>query len=611
MQKVAEELAANHTLEEIEAMQAEAAKPQEEDRLAAFARENDTPEGYEAFHDLIFGVKQTEHSKVWIRQIYEDHARGGGTVIFAHRDSAKTTDITQGFAAFRIGQDAIKSSTLLQVSDEIANRNSRVVARMIEENPQWKKIFPEVVPDEKSGWGVKTGFYVKDKGNLNWDVERTRFKDPAFVGGGVLSSAIGMRITGLFIVDDVHDLKNTRSPTKFETVKATVFSEYMPMLTKDVSMPEDMQKSWKIFVGTPWEEDDVLDKASKLNNYSTVATPVYQEVEGPPVTPDSWVGCDKDDRAAWFHKDKEGDSQELIGGKWVLGNWKKVPAPMDHSEDFAQDVDPLSLPMYYPRYNTWIRANWPEKFDLKYIEEKWDEAGGDIEFARMFLLDLTLSGERIFTWQDFDSDQVNVNWPMSLGVDFANIMKDSKKPERFRSNFALAVVADTPFGPIVVGGDYGRYTADDGEGLIMTRQGVYQNYRTTIIEGDGKGELFYHYFLRRNPSAVRTRMETTGGRGKTQRLEMELQPWLANGIVRVSDADDTYLNALRKEMRNFPHGSSTDALDALYWALFSMPHALNLRRYEMKEGQLPSTLPNQQKRTTHSPWGAGLGAKKS
>jgi hypothetical protein len=174
-QRQAEELARTYTVEELEKMRGVKRDTSEIAEMARFARENDSPEGYEVFHELIFGVPQTEHSKKWIRQIYKDHERGGGTVIFAHRDSAKTTDITQGFAAFRIGQEPLKSNVLLQVSDEVSNKNSRVIGRIIAENPRWRTIFPNIMPEEKGPWGVKTGFYVRDLNNPNWDIDRTRF----------------------------------------------------------------------------------------------------------------------------------------------------------------------------------------------------------------------------------------------------------------------------------------------------------------------------------------------------------------------------------------------------------------------------------------------------
>lgn len=581
----------NFTIEELAAMGGTSRGALTRKELVLIAQKNDNVEGFEAYFNVVFGLPLVDHARHWIDNCYISYSRGGGLVIYAHRDSAKTTVLTHAWASWRIGKEPLKSSILLQVGDAIASRNTKVVARIIEVNPGFREIFTEIVPDEKAGWGVDTGFYVTDDGDPDFATKRTATKDPSYIGAGIGSAAIGMRPTGQFLVDDIHDYQNTSSPRKFETVMNKLTSEYMPMLTLDPSQPKESQKTWKIFIGTPWVEGDALDFASGLRNYATIATALYVEIPGPPVAAEDYEICDIDERNAWFVADEEGEDSLIEDREIKKGWWKRVKYPAGYSEDFLKHADVLDRPMYYPRFSKWIIVNWPEKFSLKYIEEKWAEAGGDIEFYRMYLLDLAMSEKRIFTWQEFDKDLVIPTWNMYLGCDFANVMADVNKPEKYRSNYALAYIADAPGGPVITGGRVGKFTADQGEGLIVDAIRVFPNYRTCVIEGDGKGELFYHYFLKRNPGAVRVRMETTGGRGKRERLGNELQPWFANGIVRISDADDQFLNQLRKEMRNYPFGKSDDCLDAVYWALFAMRHLLTMRKFESKE-QLKKRIPD-------------------
>ena len=81
----------------------------------------------------------------------------------------------------------------------------------------------------------------------------------------------------------------------------------------------------------------------------------------------------------------------------------------------------------------------------------------------------------------------------------------------------------------------------------------------------------------------------TGGKGKKERLERQMGPWFENGTVRISDADTPFLNALRKEMDDYPHGTM-DCMDSVYWALRQMPDILIIKAE-------PDRLPSRMKKT--------------
>jgi phage terminase large subunit-like protein len=69
---------------------------------------------------------------------------------------------------------------------------------------------------------------------------------------------------------------------------------------------------------------------------------------------------------------------------------------------------------------------------------------------------------------------------------------------------------------------------------------------------------------------------STKGKGKAQRLEHQMSPWFESGIVKISDADTPFLNALRKEMRQYPNSRTLDCMDAVYWALRMIPEVLKM-----------------------------------
>jgi phage terminase large subunit-like protein len=101
---------------------------------------------------------------------------------------------------------------------------------------------------------------------------------------------------------------------------------------------------------------------------------------------------------------------------------------------------------------------------------------------------------------------------------------------------------------------------------------MFRGHTLTVVEGDGKGEEFIQT-IRRNPG-LRILALKTGGKRKSARLEKGLQPALASGQVKISDANTPFLNALRKELADYPHSRHDDTMDAVYWALRGMPDVL-------------------------------------
>ena len=179
-------------LEQLQALAAEKmADPLQADAfrhavLVQAARELDDQDGFAAFYEVIHGKPMPTHATKWVKYIYkardaiaatkaklDELKKAGveadpkqfedekqGCVIEAFRGSTKTTTITVTFTAFQIGHHPEKTNLLIQVADDIAQDNTASIAGIIQDNAGWKKVFPNVVPDEAKGWGAG-GYNVK------------------------------------------------------------------------------------------------------------------------------------------------------------------------------------------------------------------------------------------------------------------------------------------------------------------------------------------------------------------------------------------------------------------------------------------------------------------
>jgi predicted phage terminase large subunit-like protein len=219
---------------------------------------------------------------------------------------------------------------------------------------------------------------------------------------------------------------------------------------------------------------------------------------------------------------------------------------------------------------------WAEKFGPPEVEVQ-KKLNGRLEFARMFLLDLTAARNRYFKYQPYPSSEIRYTWPMVGGVDYASSGDAYKNVEGKGDYFAMAYVAKLPGGgAVVVDGVVDHCTQAQAESYVVRAQEIYPGWLQSSVEAVGKGDDFVQV-IRRNPT-LRVIPQQAGRRKKEIRLEKEMSPWLENGIVRVSDADTPFLNELRRELDNYPEHTHDDALDALYYALRAMPDVLSLPR---------------------------------
>jgi len=478
--------------------------------LVLLAAGDDSPESFAAFYELVFGGQPPEHVvDEWIGPLYEARKEGKGVVIEAFRGSTKTTTLTIAFTAYRIGKQPERANLLIQVGDDTAADNTRQIADIIENSPAFKLVFPHVEPDRERGWGA--GGYEVKRGDMDYSAWRdlcAKRKDPTLLGVGYKSrEIIGRHPDGVLIVDDIHDENNTFSERELSTVRRILTGTIFPTLTED---------TWKVFVGTPWVENDVLHYTASTGEFVHIKTPVSR------------------------------------GDKYT----------------------------------------WPDKFGKKEVEKQKNLAGS-IEFARMFMLDLTASQNKVFKYMTFPNSNVRPNWPVVAGVDYAGTRENlTQKKMGERDYFAIAYVAKLPGGgAVVIDGVLEKCSQAEAEGYVKRGQEIYPNYLTAVVEGDGKGDDFIQV-ISRNPGLKILPMKTKG-KGKEIRLVRRMSPWLESGMVRISDAETPFLRELRKELDMYPMSRYDDALDALYWALMGMPDVLRVPRLD--DELLPEYMPEEKK----------------
>ena len=227
---------------------------------------SDTPFGFSVFYSVMSNQILPAHCAWWIDEMYFAEEHGMGFANEAFRGSLKTTIITNYFTAYRMGLYPKRSNLFAQANNDKATMNSKFVADLVANSNEWKLFFPSIRPDEDMGWGAK-GHFVQRIDMDYGKFRRGADKDPSLIGAGYKSSDIlGMHPTGLLIVDDINDLKNTRSKRELDAVVGKWEAEIRPAAI--------IGETFEIYNFTPWVPGDVGDIIKKENNVHHIQTPI-------------------------------------------------------------------------------------------------------------------------------------------------------------------------------------------------------------------------------------------------------------------------------------------------------------------------------------------------
>ena len=229
----------------------------------------------------------------------------------------------------------------------------------------------------------------------------------------------------------------------------------------------------------------------------------------------------------------------------------------------------MKIPVYEEVDDVKVYA-WPEEFGEKQVKIEKDMAG-DIEFARMFLLDLTktkglvLKKEWLQTWPEYRPD-----WQTVIGIDYTS----TEDPRKQRGDyFALTVGKIIPGGKGVVLIDGAREKVSHAEAqmLAIAWCGKYQNLYGLGVEAILQGQMFYNDLL--NNAELRSMgvipLPVRFNKSKGYRFEKIMAPLFQRGRIYILEEEKTHLRLFEEEWMNWQGDAledvhPNDILDSVY-----------------------------------------------
>jgi len=234
----------------------------------------------------------------YTRYLYLTWKTSGRLSIRAPWGSGKTI-ILLGFLAWVIGLNPSIRIKMICASKDLAVERVDTIRSWIENDEDYRFIFPEVVP-HPSDWG-KSGFKVAKKDPITGEIKGlVGATDKTLSAYGVTSSGIGGRVD-LLVFDDLCDRRDVDSPAIRAQRKYHVRSVWLGRLDVGGAV---------ISIATPWHTDDAIAQFTKPeekdgSEFPTISYQVSQDLDRFIINYENWIdslpdGPDTLDLPPWF-----------------------------------------------------------------------------------------------------------------------------------------------------------------------------------------------------------------------------------------------------------------------------------------------------------------------
>jgi len=499
------------------------------DVLRLQAQSDSGVDGFRAYYECLHGSPLQPHNDREAEKAFKAFDIHEIYVYLGFRGCRKTTTFLITLGSFLHGHFPAGTGVITGAADPNAKLIAKSIAMIIDLHPEFKKIFPHVIPYKERGWGAE-GYWVRDNrvSVEEWARQQAKVNDPSFVGGGYKSSEINGKHPDLYLgVDDLHDIDSSVSVSEREYIKKVFFTQIMPTIVKG--------KTKIIMTGVPFAHDDTYATLKKSSGVQFTEIPVMKRVaEGT----EGAVHIDGVNA-------KTGVVYDDIVGWWLLTE----PNIMN-----AQQV----------------------------LDER---SRGKGAFWQMYMIDIEIAKSAPLIYYLYPHDKISYSWPTVGGADPTNVEPDKEVGGEKGSNFALCYLAKTPEGgAVVVDGVLKRMGIVAAKDAILQAQSMFSNWRFTGVENAGGGAVFLQY-LHTDPKirAVASNLSTPGKKGiadKKTRFLTETHPWIEGAVIRISDLETPFNMALRYLCDNFwdvdKKHPCMDAGDALYHAAKLIPEVLRI-----------------------------------
>ena len=485
--------------------------------------------GFMAYYEIIHGEMLLDHNKRETQKIFKAFDDNDIYVYLGFRGCRKTTTFLITLGSFLHGHFPEQTAVITGAADPNAKLIAKSIAQIIDLHPEFKKVFPHVIPYKERGWGAE-GYWIRNSriSVEEWARKQAKVNDPSFVGGGYKSSEINGKHPSLYLgVDDLHDIDSSVSVSEREYIKKVFFTQIMPTVIKG--------QTKIIMTGVPFANDDTYAILKQSGGVSFSSLPAMKRV-----------------------------AEGTEGAVYIDG------------------INPNTKVVYDDIVGFWILTE-PKLMNVEQVINERSRGKG--AFWQMYMVDIAIAKSSPLIYYLYPHDKISYDWPTVGGADPTNVEPDKEVGGQKGSNFALCYLAKTPEGgAVVIDGVLKRMGIVAAKDAILQAQTIFKNWRTTGVENVGGGAVFLQY-LRTDPKVKCQDSDLSNPdkkriADKKTRFLTQTHPWVESAVIRISDLETPFNMALRYLCDNFwdvdVKHPSMDAGDALFHAAKLIPEILRI-----------------------------------
>lgn len=297
------------------------------------------------FFQFMTTHKPGSHQQEWNKAVLNNEK----VMITCPRQFGKTDWAIMTLAWF-MGHSPWNTNVIISVSGDVAKQRLNVLSLHIANNPRYKLVFPWMAIDPRKPWRQSAINFLDERmrysefsqRQIELGVDKTH---SLLAASPDMNTLIGNRISGIALIDDLHDDKHINSPGLREKAIQFYESTYINCLTLEAK---------SIIIGTRWAADDIIgyirSKIPLGGNYN------YKDIDIPAERLEIKEGIDEFGnptqetiRVATFPErfPMERLDKLRVSPRYDVDYMNKV-ASSEHSQFEVEKMKPL--PEFFPEY---------------------------------------------------------------------------------------------------------------------------------------------------------------------------------------------------------------------------------------------------------------------
>lgn len=488
-----------------------------------------------AFAETVFDYTPAIHHREITASLMDESRKR--VLVVVPPNFAKSTYASEIYPAWYMGKNPDHSTLLIASGKDQSIKYSSIIRATVDYNPMYKKVFPELEPDESMGW-TKDTLYVKNRKPGN--------PHPNILSAGVEAKTILGSRANLIVVDDPTTQTQALSERELDKQK-----EWF----RDTLMTRLQPGGRVIVILTRWHANDLASMLIQDLNFEVVHMPAIGDTER---------GAYADHIPSMKLNTVKSLNMENLPPR-VLTQLQNTKARFEQ-EGFEAEIT-YSAANNRPCVRKYLHnspALWPEYFTLEALETKRDIENGPVRFRLVYQGDPTGVMGDIFKREWFRY------YGPSQEEDKGNKRRIPKDAMYFQSvDVALSTKAKADYFVIAtVALDHkGNYYIVDifREKIIAPeqREAVRDKYREfprtlwVLIEG-----VAYQLALFQEVSAMNVPCRVYRPKNKKEERAMSASAVFSARRVFLPE-EAPWLNAFRDELTSFPRAEHDDQVDAV------------------------------------------------